>query len=124
MPAAKAFGELFKKRRIALGITLREFCRRHGLDSGNMSRLERGVQPPPTSRDKLRLYAQLLKIEEGTDDWYEFFDLAAACAGRIPEEIRSDEELVKKLPVIFRTLRGRKLTDEQLDELVNATRNA
>ena len=122
MSGPKAFGEFFKERRIALGLTLRELCRRHGLDSGNMSRLERGVLPPPASREKLEKHARILEIPEGSDDWYDFFDLAAACAGRIPEEILSDEELVKKLPVIFGTLRGRKLTEEELDQLMEMMR--
>ena len=29
----------------------------------------------------------------------------------------SDSQLVEKLPLIFRTMRGKKVTDKQLDEL-------
>lgn len=62
-------------------------------------------------------YASDLGIKRGTDDWYEFFDLAAACRGEIPEEILEDEELIKHLPLIFRTIRGKKVSQKLLDEL-------
>jgi hypothetical protein len=42
--------------------------------------------------------------------------------GRIPPEILENEELMEKLPVLFRTLRGQKVPDEQLDELVRKIR--
>jgi transcriptional regulator with XRE-family HTH domain len=116
------FGEFFKRRRIALRMTLRRFCLEHGLDPGNVSRLERGRLPPPQDRTKLESYAALLKIKKGSDDWYDFFDLAAAETGRIPEDLRADQDLVQKLPVLFRTLRGQKIPDDKLDQLVERIR--
>ena len=47
MSTGKTFGAFFRAKRKALGITLREFCRRNGFDPGNVSRLERGLVPPP-----------------------------------------------------------------------------
>ncbi|MFH1918569.1 MAG: helix-turn-helix transcriptional regulator [Planctomycetota bacterium] len=122
MPASARFGEFFKQRRIALGLTLREFCRRNGLDPGNISRLERGILAPPQGREILEHYADLLSLKKGSDEWYTFFDLASVETGRIPPEILEDEELLKKLPILFRTLRGQKVPDEQLDELVRKLR--
>ncbi len=116
------FGEFFRKRRMALGLTLRKFCLQSRLDPGNISRLERGLLPPPQDHDKLESYAGLLKIERGSGDWYEFFDLAAAETGRIPDEIMQDRELVGKLPIVFRTLRGERVPDDKLDELVRRLR--
>jgi transcriptional regulator with XRE-family HTH domain len=116
------FGGFFKQRRIALGLTLREFCRRNGLDPGNISRLERGLLPPPQGRETLENYAKLLGLPKGSDEWYTFFDLAAAETGRIPAELLEDKELLAKLPILFRTLRGQKVPDEQLDELVRKIR--
>lgn len=120
---ANLFGEFFKKKRIDSKQTLRQFCMANNLDPGNISKIERGMLPPPTSSEKLKYYARCLNIMEGSDDWYELFDLAYACAGRIPEEILSDEVLISKLPLVFRTLRGQKLTSEQLDELIEKMRN-
>ncbi|MBI5694257.1 MAG: helix-turn-helix transcriptional regulator [Nitrospirae bacterium] len=116
------FGEFFKDKRIALGKTLRQFCQDNNLDPGNISKLERGIFPPPQSRDKLEEYANYLHIKKGTDDWYEYFDLAAAEAGRIPEELLSDDDVMEKLPILFRSLRGQKVPDKKLDELINKIR--
>ncbi len=115
--ATALFGEFFKKKRIEIGKTLRQFCIENDLDPGNISKLERGILPPPVSEEKLKHYARCLKIKKGSDEWYEFFDLAHASAGRIPEEILSDENSLAKLPLLFRTLRGQKLTKEQLNKL-------
>ena len=113
----KTFGLFFKKRRMALGLTLREFCNENRLDAGNLSRLERGLMPPPQG-EKLNAYAETLGLKEGSDEWYEFFDLAAAEKGRIPADLQT-EEVLDKLPILFRTLRGQKVPDDKLDELVH-----
>jgi transcriptional regulator with XRE-family HTH domain len=112
------FGEYFKKRRMALGKTLRQFCLENGLDAGNMSKLERGLLPPPQSREKLAHYAQCLGIKEGSDEWLEFYDIARTDLGRIPEEILANKDIAAHLPLVFRTLKGQKLNEEQLKKLV------
>ncbi len=112
-----SFGDFFKSKRIALKKTLRQFCIENNIDPGNISKLERGFLPPP-QHDKLIEYAGLLKLKKGTDDWYKFFDLAAAENGKIPRDIMSDEEVVKELPVLFRTLRGEKISEEKLEKLI------
>ncbi|MFH1022856.1 MAG: helix-turn-helix domain-containing protein [Planctomycetota bacterium] len=118
------FGEFFKARRMALGKTLRQFCVENSLDPGNISKLERGLLPPP-QHEKLEAYAVILGIPRGSDEWYQFFDLAAAEAGRIPDDILSDERVAGKLPVLFRTVRGGgKLSDQQFEELVRKVREA
>ncbi len=58
MSTNKTFGALFRNSRKALGLTLSEFCRRNGFDKGNISRLERGLVPPPQSRPVLETHAQ------------------------------------------------------------------
>ena len=76
------FGKFFKELRQKRGLTLRQFCLENNLDPGNISKLERGKAHPPSSRELLGKYASYLKIEEGSDDWYNFFDYAAACSGK------------------------------------------
>ncbi len=122
--ARGSFGEYFKACRIKTGVTLRAFCEEHVLDPGNMSRLERGVQPPPQSEAKLAKHANALRLRCGSDEWYEFFDLAAAERGRIPKDVLSDKEVVDKLPVVFRTLRAKKVSRKHLDDLVKMIRKA
>jgi len=115
--AATAFGEFFKQLRLRTGLTLRHFCEMHGFEPGNVSRLERGRSAPPQSPEALRRYATALGLEEHSEERQRFLDLAAACAGQIPADILSDEEVVARLPLVFRTLRGSKLPPEKLQEL-------
>lgn len=122
--ATTSFGAFFHAKRIATELTLRQFCTTHGLDPGNISKLERGLLPPPESREKLEQYARFLGLTSGSTDWYEFFDLAAAGLGRIPEELMDNEEIVHKLPVLFRTLRGGQVDEAALDELVRMIRES
>lgn len=118
MSTYTSFAELFKGLRKERRITLRDFCDSAEADPGNISRMERGDMPPPQDRAILSRYAQALKISTGSDEWYLFFDLAAADRGIIPKDIMDDEQLVKQLPAFFRTLRGQKPTEEDLRKVV------
>ena len=104
--SSKTFGQLLKALRPRdWQDHAREFCLEHGFDPGNYSRLERGLFPPPQRDDLLEKYATALGIARGSDDWMEFFDVAAAARGQIPKDLASDEELVGKLPApLFRKL--------------------
>lgn len=120
------FGEFFAAlRRDGTGLSLREFCDSHAFDAGNISKLERGRLAAPQSRAVLERYAAALGLKSGADDWYQFFDLAAAEAGRIPDDLLNDAEVAKKLPVLFRALRDDSVDDEaKLRELVEIIRRA
>jgi transcriptional regulator with XRE-family HTH domain len=119
------FGEFFAKmRRERVGLSLREFCTVNQFDAGNISKLERGRLAVPQSQEILERYAEALDVAKGSDNWYRFFDLAAAERGKIPEDLLSDEEVVGKLPVLFRTLRGEKVTEEQMKGLIDLIRRA
>lgn len=120
----KSFGEFFRELRAKEQLSLREFCLANGFDPGNISRLERGLLPPPEREEKVEIYARALRIKKGSDDWVNFFDLAAAERGRIPKDVMDDEELVKKLPVLFRTLRNQRTDSETLKELAERIRRA
>jgi len=117
MENSKTFGSFFKEKRISLGATLRQFCEKHNLDAGNMSKLERGIFPPPKSDELLKKYAKFLSLKEGSDEWYLFFDLAAAESGRLPKELL-EKDVLARMPVLFRTLRGKKLSKDKLDKLI------
>lgn len=108
------FGDLVKKYRLEKRLSLRLFCKQNDLDPSNWSKMERGIIPPPQNHEILRKYADFLEIVHGSDDWYYFIDTANADAGIIPKDILSDDELVKALPMFFRTLRNKKPTKEEL----------
>ena len=124
MDTFKAFGEFFKTIRQKSGLTLRQFCAQHGLDPGNISKIERGMVTPPSSPRLLEKYASHLGIKKNSNEWYEFFDLAAACSGKLPPDMMSDKQLVEKLPMVFRTLRGQKLDSNKLNELAELIRKS
>jgi transcriptional regulator with XRE-family HTH domain len=116
-----SFANFIRDKRIAAGLTLREFCRLIGFDASNWSKIERGLLTPPQSKNVLEGIASVLKIEEGSQDYKEMFDLAALSS--IPEGL-IEEELLSQLPVFFRTVRGEKPTDEELKTLITKIRSS
>ena len=120
----KIFGDLFNELRHKNGLTLREYCRTHNQDPAYISRLERGKIAPPTKEEALEKLAFSLGLKEDSEEWREFMSVAIVSAGRIPEEIMSDEEALRHVPVFLRTLRGEKLSEEQLDALFDVIKRA
>lgn len=116
------FGSFFEQLRQAQGLTLRMFCKKAACDPANISRMERGLISPPKGREILEKYAAALTLVEGSDEWYQFFDLAAADQGIIPHDIMADAELVRVLPAFFRTLRGQNPTEEEMTKLAEKIR--
>ena len=121
--AAKLFGELFKELRQKKGYTLREYCRTFGKDPGYMSKMERGKMSPPIKEIELVSLAHSVGLKENTEAWNNFFSTALISAGRIPQEIMSDEEVLKYLPVLLRTIKGEKLTEDKLDVLIEVIKS-
>jgi transcriptional regulator with XRE-family HTH domain len=117
------FGRYFEQLRQEQGLTLRMFCKKASCDPANISRMERGLISPPKGREILEKYAEALDLVEGSDEWYKFFDLAAADQGIVPQDIMADAELVKVLPVFFRTLRGQKPTEAEMEKLAEKIRS-
>jgi len=116
------FGELHRALREKRNLSLRKYCILAELDPANISRIERGVISPPQSEGTLSKMALTLGLKEGSKGWGKFFDTAAITAGRLPKYVHEDEELLKRLPVLLRTLTGQKLSDEKMDELVDMLR--
>lgn len=50
--------------------------------------------------------------------------MAIICAGRIPDSIMKDEEVLSKLPILLRTLEGQKLDETQLKNLIEAIKTS
>jgi len=68
------------------------------------------------------MYASQLGLKKGSDDWIEFFDLASSCRGQLPEDLLNDAQVVERLPLIFRTIRGKKISEKTLDKFIDKIR--
>ena len=78
----------------------------------------------PLGQDKLEDYASALKIQEGSEAWIQFFDLATISNKTLDLGKIKDEALLRKLPILFRTLENKELTEEELDQLVETIKNS
>ena len=116
------FGEYIKRLRLERRVTLRAFCEAINMDPANYSKLERGKLQPPRDPAKLDLYRRALGIEADSETWREMLRLAALDRGELPPNVLSDQELMGKLPALFRTLEGDPVDDNVLDELIAAIR--
>lgn len=116
------FGEFVRELRARRRTTLREFCLAHGYDASNWSKMERGELPPTRDQGDLHTMATQLGLKANSDDWHRFHDLASLERGTVPEDLRSDAEVVELLPLFFRTLRGKKHNEAELDRVINFLR--
>lgn len=112
----KSFGEFVKSMRERKRITLREFCRLANIDPSNWSKIERGVLQPPKSKEVLQEIAKILGLDRKSEEYHLLMDLAAISF--IPKNLLDNEDIVNKLPVFFRTLRGQPPTRKELEELI------
>ena len=118
------FGELVKRLRSEKRLGLREFCIAADYDASNWSKIERGILSPPQDSDFLNRVAVILGLSENAKERELLFDYAAIDAGKIPKYVLDDAELVKRLPVFFRTATGKKPTVEELKRLDEILRRA
>jgi transcriptional regulator with XRE-family HTH domain len=118
------FGELIKKIRAEKRLGLREFCLAADFDPSNWSKVERGVSSPPQDQKILNRIVAILGLPENSKEKENIFDYAAIDAGKIPQYILNDAELVKRLPVFFRTATGKKPTVEELKRLAEILKHS
>lgn len=111
------FGQFVRARRLELGLTLREFCKESGYDSGYISRLENSLVLPPESEEKLKRLASALGIQKGTPDWVKYHDLRVVARRQIPKEI--DSRVLNFLPAFFRKSSKGEVTKADVEKLVN-----
>ncbi len=78
--------------------------------------------PPPQDNNVLKKVAAALGIEVDSKAWEELFDKAKISAGRIPDSVLDDAAVVKRLPLFFRTVSGKKPTRQDLEKLARILR--
>jgi transcriptional regulator with XRE-family HTH domain len=112
------FGEFVRQKRLAVGFSLRKFCELAEIDPSNWSKVERERYQPTADREKLEMIAELLGLQNGSTEWQEFFDLALIAQRKIPDDLYTDEQVISALPIFFRTVRGDKPNEEELNNLI------
>ncbi|MGC4044829.1 MAG: helix-turn-helix transcriptional regulator [Armatimonas sp.] len=115
------FGRHMRALREQRKISLRAFCLVANIDFAAYGRIERGVAAPPHD-EKLGPYCSALGLHVEAPEWREALRLAAISREEIPPGLLSDEEVLRKLPVLFPALEGEPVSDEILDELIGMLR--
>jgi len=87
------FGDYCKVRRMKLKMGLREFCRRHNLNPGNMSKIERDLALPSEKMTESLIIA--LRVRNG--QWFREFARISKIVKTVPDE----RDILKKLPLLW-----------------------
>jgi len=120
----KKFGKTLKELRIQKGLTLREASRLTGYDPSNWSKIERGKLSPSSDERILKKWARILGLSGKPKKIQEFIDAAMVAQGIIPQDILSQVDAVKYLPAFFRTVRNKKPTKKEIDQLIELIRGS
>jgi transcriptional regulator with XRE-family HTH domain len=118
----KTFGEFLKEKRLATGLSLREFARRVGMQPSNYCNVEAGVLPPPPA-ESLEKLCRILNIKKGTGEFEVFHDLAAKGRDEIPADV---ERIVKEnelIPAMLRTVEYEQVSKQQLRGIIEDLRS-
>lgn len=112
------FGKLLKDYRNKKELSLREVCKLVSYDPSNWSKIERGLMSAPIDDKVLSLWAKTLGLVKKSDDYNNFIDEAHISQGIIPADISANDNIVEYLPAFFRTLRNKKPTKKEIDDLI------
>ena len=112
------FGKWIKKQRLKQNYSLRSFARLIGEDPSNWSKIERNLIAPPQNELKILKIATVLGISRDSDEFSEMVTLANVSAGRIPEYLMREEEIIKELPAFLRTLGSVKPTPTETKRII------
>ena len=114
---AKEFGDKIRKLRVEKKMGLREFAQKVNLSPTYISKMERGMDPPPSS-DKVIRIAQVLDYDQ---------DKLLALAKKLPPDFEKaftkSEVYSKRIPEFLRTAIEANLTDAEWKKLIEDLKN-
>lgn len=113
----ETFGTRLRAMRLAAGLSLPKFCRQTGLDSGNYSRIERGLIRPPQDHGKMEPIRAALGLGPEDDDWAYLLLLADMEWDALPRRLLKDERIRPLLPALLQELAGGRLTERRVEAL-------
>jgi transcriptional regulator with XRE-family HTH domain len=119
----EGFGEYLKALRLECGYGLRTFAGAMAMDAGNLSRLERGKLRPPKDEGFFEDVARVLDLEIEDEKIQRLRELAMQeRLSQVSEEMSSYAQEVELIPVLLRTMTNKKLTREQIEQLIGEIR--
>ena len=113
------WGEFVRDKRLEAGYGLRQFASLIGILPSNYNHMEKGRMPPPQDKGRLDQIAEVLGIEVGSEDYHRLMDLAVASKDKLPADVEEYARQNELVPVLLRTLENRKLSKQELEELVS-----
>ena len=116
--ACKSFGGFVRTQRKGLRKTARIVAIEAGMLPSNYCKLEYGALLPPRDTEKLRRLADALELRDGDPLYYKFCDLAAGTTGAVPVHVCDLISREDVIPMMARTLGCRKLTQEEIDQIM------
>lgn len=112
-------GNYIRVKRLALDLSLRKFALLMGMDPSHWSKIERDILPFPEEANKAELLAAKLDIRINSEEWYNLLDLISISRKIIPDHVYKDEEILRALPIFFRTANGGRPTEDELNSIIN-----
>ncbi|GEM_PF-754719 len=109
------FGSYVKELREKCGLSLRRFSRLANWDASNWSKVERGILPPPKTRQQINDIATVLALAKDSEAYHTLCDLAAI--SHLPEDLVSRNMIADKLPIFFRAARSESPSHKQIQEI-------
>lgn len=118
----KKFGAMLNKLRTENNLSIRDVCKLVSYDPSNWSKVERGLIPAPTEEKILKSWAKALRVKK--EDIQDFMDNAIIAQSLIPSDILEKNEMLQLMPAFFRTVRNKKPSKKELDDLVDLIKKA
>lgn len=109
------FGQQLSHYRKNAGLTLRDFSKLVGYDSSNISKVERGMLPPPAAGIVLRKWATALGLHPESQEFADF--VSRGLTVRLKKHVKSDGEIEMLMPAFFRTVGNKKVDPETYEKL-------
>ncbi len=108
----EGFGETIKRLRKSKQLGLREFAKKVGISATYLSKMERGLDPPP-AEDKIAKMAQLLGADQN-----KLFALAGKLPPEFGEAFNKNPIYTERVPEFLRTATEKNLTNEDWKKLI------
>jgi transcriptional regulator with XRE-family HTH domain len=120
--ASVDFGKYLKGLRKASGKAARIVALEAGMQPSNYSRMEYGVINPPKPKSNLDRLAKAVGILDSKEQMAHFYDMAAAALKSVPVDLADIISKDDAVPLMLRTIGNKKLTKQEVDEIVSLVR--